>query len=231
MSDLLMIVPSRERAQNVADLIAAMAETRTMSARLLVAVDNDDSELDAYRLCVPSEGAELVVGPRERLGPTLNRLAVQHAPDYFAIGFMGDDHRPRTKGWDERMVAALREMGSGIVYGNDLFQGANLPTAVVMTSDIVRALGWFCPPGLVHMYLDNSWKMLGEALGRLAYLPDVVIEHLHPIAGTAEWDDGYREVNSQEMYARDRETFNRWLAEDFESDIERIEEAIGAPCG
>jgi hypothetical protein len=63
-----------------------------------------------------------------------------------------------------------------------------------MSSSIVQALGYFCPPGLIHMYLDNFWAELGRGANCLAYRGDVIIEHMHPLAGKAEVDAGYDEV-------------------------------------
>lgn len=229
MSDLLVIVPSRGRPANIIELLDAwrytLAERRT---DLLVAVDEDDPERAGYEGALNYADFELVIRPRERVGPTLNRLAIERAPKHFAVGFMGDDHRPRSEDWDEAMVAALREMGSGIVYGNDLLQGERLPTAVAMTSDIIQALGYMVPPGLVHMYLDNFWLGLGRELGRIRYLPEVVIEHVHPLAGKAEWDDGYREVNAAETYAADRARLLEWLANEEQAALGRVREAIAA---
>jgi hypothetical protein len=152
------------------------------------------------------------VGPRLRLGPTLHKASAGFASRYPMLGFMGDDHRPRTPGWDAAYVEALTEMGTGIVYGDDLLQGERIPTQVAMTSDIVEAMGGMAPGGLVHMYLDDLWKAVGERLGCLRYLPDVVVEHLHPAAGKARWDDRYAEVNAPEVYADGRARLDAWLA-------------------
>jgi hypothetical protein len=225
MADLLMLCPSRGRPGNIADLLAAWRETSSGDASLVVAVDDDDPELDAYR-ALEAEDLAIVVGPRLRIGGTLNVLAPAFAEDYAAVGFLGDDHRPRTPGWDGRLVEALRELGGGVVYGNDLLMGEKLPTAVAISSEIVRALGFLVPPGMVHMYFDNFWKGLGESLGRLHYLEDVVIEHMHPIAEKAPWDDGYREVNAPAMYARDRAALSRWIREDSEEAMGRVREAL-----
>jgi hypothetical protein len=127
----------------------------------------------------------------------------------FAVGFMGDDHRPRTKGWDTAYLAALIQMRVGMVYGDDGWQHETLPTQIAMTTDIVKALGWMAPPALVHMYVDNWWLELGRAAGCIRYLPDVVVEHMHPVAGKAEWDEGHRRVNQQAMYHVDGATFAR----------------------
>jgi hypothetical protein len=98
---------------------------------------------------------------------------------------MGDDHLPRTPGGDRLLLDGLADMGGGFAYGNDLYQGEILPTAVAVSSPIVAALGWMCLPALNHMFVDDVWKALGGATNRLRYLPDVVIEHLHHVNAKA----------------------------------------------
>jgi hypothetical protein len=110
---------------------------------------------------------------------------------------MGDDHLPRTKGWDSAIASVLTT--PGIAYGNDLLQGANLPTAVFMHGDVIRATHKFAPEGLWHLYADNYWRDLGNGAGCLRYLPDVIIEHLHPVAQKSEWDATYEESNASEV--------------------------------
>jgi hypothetical protein len=188
---LIVIVPSRGRPDNIAALRDCWAETASPQARLVVALDEDDPELPRY---LEQAGRDTIVGPRLRLGGTLNALAPVMAGRADVIGFCGDDHRPRTMGWVERIVDELDQMRTGIVYGNDLIQGENLPTAAFMTSDIINALGYMCPLGLTHMFLDNAWKAWGEGIRRLRYLPDVVIEHVHPLAGMVQSDSGYEEA-------------------------------------
>jgi len=51
-------------------------------------------------------------------------------------------------------------------------------------------------------------------LNALRYIPEVVLEHLHPVAGKAEWDDQYREVNAPEVYSADRIALDNYLASD-----------------
>jgi hypothetical protein len=135
---------------------------------------------------------------------------------------MGDDHIPRTVGWDTLFVAKLRELGTGVVYGNDLFQGENLPTSVAMTSNIVTTIGYFVMPGAVHLFLDNFWLAIGRGLGRIAYLDDVIIEHLHPQAGKGEWDDTYIEANAGLTWSADEATFNAYVATSLDADLEKL---------
>jgi hypothetical protein len=99
--------------------------------------------------------------------------------------------------------------------------GAKMPTAVCMTSDIPATLGYFCPPGMTHLCLDLVWKDWGEGMGRITYLDDVIIEHMHPANGKSEMDDRYAEVNSFDMVAADTKAYIEYrdggqLAEDIE---------------
>jgi hypothetical protein len=227
-----MIVPTRGRPQNIAALLEAWAETTTGDTELWLALDDDDPTLsECLTVCssmewpaAPVRAPRWIVQERLRLAGTLNLLAVAAAEcgGYKAIGFMGDDHRPRTKHWDAMFSAALDALGTGMVYGNDLIQGAALPTAVAMTSDIISTLGYMVPPGLVHLYLDNAWLSIAEGLDRKRYLPEVVIEHMHPLAGKAPEDDGYREVNSEQQYLADRRAYENWVHGGLDQDLAKL---------
>lgn len=223
MADLLVIVPSRGRPHNIADLYVAWSETTHRDARLLVAVDADDPELPEYQRVCSLTGVELEVGPRLRLTGTLNKLATERAPHYRAIAFMGDDHRPRTVGWDSHITQTLDRLGTGIVYGNDLLQGEKMATAVAMTSDIVSTLGYMAPPQMVHLCLDLVWVKWGRAIDRLVYLPETVIEHMHPAVGKAVSDAGYQEANSPEQTASDHAAYHVYMnGSQFTADVEKL---------
>ncbi|MFJ4925291.1 glycosyltransferase family 2 protein [Streptomyces sp. NPDC088736] len=205
--DLLVIIPTRGRPQAVPEIVQAWDETGA-TADVLFAVDTDDPELAAYK----KHAAELkgdgrvrfTFGKRRRLVGTLNQQAVKAAKQYRFLAFLGDDHRPRpaAMAWDARIRECLSG-GPGIVYGNDLLQGEAMATAVAMTSDIVETLGYMAPPAMVHLCVDLAWVDWGRGMGRITYLDDMVIEHLHPAASKAEMDQGYEEANSPEQVSTD----------------------------
>lgn len=210
---LLVMVPTRGRPQNMLDLIATFLETSELdSTRLWFWVDNDDPERHNYKSAVEpflGLGIEFTCGPRLRLGPTLNKMAAGRVGQFEYLGFVGDDHRFRTPGWDVIFEEALSWHSMAMVYGNDLVHGPNIPTAAFMTSTIPKKLGYFVPPGIMHLFADNAWKTMGEAT-QLIYRGDVIIEHMHPLVGKAESDEGYVEVNAPEVYQRDQAAFELW---------------------
>jgi len=208
---LLLIVPSRKRPKACDELLSAFEETAE-DADILFGLDDDDkSEYSSQVL----ERAS--INPRLRMGGTLNLLANQNADKYEFLSFMGDDHRPRTKGWDRVLCEAIGER-PGVSYGDDLLQGANLPTAVTMSAEIVRRIGYMVPPVLVHMYMDNFWRDFGSKIGNLQYRADVVIEHMHYLAGKAVNDLQYQEVNASHVYEKDRLAYEDYQKTQMETD-------------
>ena len=209
MRNLAVLVPSRNRPGSIAELCHAFELTDT-DADLIVIVDDDEPQMDAYL----NLGCDILVFKKygKGMAKPLNFAAQLMRDKYRHFAFLGDDHRPRTKNWDLLLLNALDELGTGVVYGDDLLQGENLATAVAMSGDIVRALNGMVPQGMIHLYLDNFWMTLGKDLNALRYLPEVIIEHLHPIAGKAEWDDQYREVNAQEVFSADKQALDDYLA-------------------
>ena len=220
-----IIVPSRHRPHNIKELQQSLIDTETMS-RLFVVVDEDDENIrDYYDL--ENNFTEVLTFERGRKGMAdpLNNAARQLVTDerweYFI--FVGDDHRPRTLQWDKVWRINLDDLVTGLVYGDDLFQREQLPTAIGMTRSIVEELNGMIPEGFAHLYLDNFWLRLGQDLNAIRYLPETVIEHLHPVTGKGDWDAGYQEVNSAEINNADSQMFHTYIqSDDYRQLVERL---------
>lgn len=209
MPELGIIVPTRGRPANAARLIEGFQLTEAQSDLILV-VDMDDPALDEYL----SLGVICVAGVHTCMNDALNQAAIIMADRYRYLGFMGDDHLPRTLRWDARFIESLSAKQMSITYGDDLIQHENLPTAVFLDSRIVQTLGYMSPPKQKHLYLDNFWKDLGNQLGTLSYRGDVIIEHMHPLVGKAPNDEHYDRVNAGSMYEHDRLAYEAYVAEE-----------------
>ena len=217
----LVILPSRSRPDNVERCINALKENSVVSD-FCVAIDDDQSDLYPRLDDVIYE-----VNPRLRMNGTLNLVANKYADKYKTIYFLGDDHLVKTKNWDRHLAEAINIKGYGLAYGNDLLQGKNLATAVMMSTNIIQTLGFMAPPKLIHLFMDNFWMTLGLKINSLYYFDDVIIEHLHPYVGKAEMDAGYAEANSVEVGSADQKEFVRYLSEEFEDDLKKVMKLIG----
>lgn len=223
MPDLVVITPSRDRPRQLGEFAHAVRATTDGRVEVLGLVDLDDPQRAAYK-ALP---CDIWTGERRSLSgwtnlAALTLLGLDDPPRYLAS--FGDDHRPRTADWDLKLIEAIESLpgGVGIAYGNDLFQGAALPTAWVVSAEVVRAVGWIMLPTCVHMYVDTAVLELGRAAGCIAYRPDVVIEHLHPYAGKADWDASYRETNTTARYEADRAAFMAWKRDGLAAAVDRV---------
>lgn len=209
-----------------------------LDTHVAVAVDEDDPQLDAYEDLLASWNQRdrrvgWYLGPRKSLSGWTNAIAEKNWYGYRTLASLGDDHVPLTEGWDKHLVSECERMGGGFAYGNDLFQGGNLPTSVVISSSIVRALGWFCLPSLSHYFVDNVWWTLGHFAECLSYREDVVIEHRHPGIGKAPMDQTYLDPGANAGWTvtshKDCPAFQAWLTgQGCHDDIETVRRARAA---
>jgi hypothetical protein len=200
-------------------------ETCELDTKLVILVDKDDPTLSTYYTLLNGIGQVVVVEPARRGMVSALQHGLDSYKNYleFAVGFMGDDHRPRTLGWDRKYVDALKAMGTGFVYGNDLFQGEAIPTQVAMTVDVVNTLGYMCPLGFKHLCVDVVWKDWGRAIDRIRYLDDVIVEHMHYLAGKSRHDEGYASVNNSEVANWDSAEYRRYNdSGEFEADVDKL---------
>ena len=223
--DLTVYVPTRGRPEQALRLQEQFYKTVSLNSRMLFILSNDDEKVEQYhglhycmRVSPPQRGFTAPLN----IGYLRDRREVYS----YALGFMGDDHFPRTAGWDERVVAELKEMSSGFVYGNDKLQEEKIPTQIFMTSDIPLELGFFTLPRLQHLYADNFWLDLGKGIERIKYLPDVIIEHMHPGAGKAVVDAGYEFSGNYKLDQQDKKAYAKYLKEELADDVLRVKAAI-----
>ncbi len=220
--DLLIITPSRARPANIARLLVAVHELRRMETHVHVAVDDDDPALGEYERIFARHGGEqdaLETGPRRNLTGWTNEVALRRAGDYTCLASFGDDHVPRTRGFDRALVTACTQDGPAIAYPFDGMR-EDIPEAPVVDSRIVAALGWLLNPVLSHYYVDDTLGALGRGAGCLRYLRAVAVDHVHPGVGTAEGDATYR--SSAERIPADKAAYQQWRTEQMAADVATV---------
>jgi hypothetical protein len=196
-------------------LAASFYETKTTDrVSLRFAVDASDPKLTKY----PKEARAF---DSHSAVEAMNFAAAQATAMY--IGFLGDDNRFVTQGWDAIVLAALDEMGGGVVYPNDLINPGSLPSVVFMSRAICEAVGYFALPSLKINYFDNVFRDLGEGVGKYKYLPDVAVQHLSMPHWWATPEQGERH---ETQVLRDRDTYALWAKWQRQEDIAKARLAL-----
>ena len=221
MNSNLVIIGTRNRPHNA---IRAFDQLKKVSVEsdFLMIINEDQDHLyphieNVMREVVPSEHGSIAKG---------NHILPKYCDSYFTITGIDDDCMVTTQGWDLLLAAPIKERGYGISYGNDTIQGENLPTKVMISTNILKSLGYFAPPVLKHLYADNFWKALGTELNALNYFPDVMLEHWHHLNGKAPHDEGYASVYAPGESESALFAFNSYMRESFFIDVERIKKSI-----
>lgn len=223
---MIVICPSRGRPQRAAHMLASLREMSATPVAVAIVVDVDDAMLAEYLPLQGNRTTVLVVANNGGFTGAVNLAAQAFWDRHDILGVVGDDVLFRTPGWDRQIRSALKT--PGLAYGNDLIHGEKHPTAVFLSSAIAKALGWVALPSARHQWVDDAWKRLGQELGVLRYLGDVVIEHLHPAVGKADWDEGYRRVFDDSAAAADHAAFERWASIEIAADLANVRPVLEA---
>ena len=187
-----------------------------------VCVDDDDPALEDYQKVFAQQGADgdgLITGPRVSFAAWTNQIALKRARQYRCLASFGDDHVPRTRGFDKALVDACTQDGPAIAYPWDGMR-EDIPEAPVVSSEIVRALGWLINPAVSHYYGDNTLADLGRGAGCLRFLRAVAVDHAHPGRGAGTSDATYRSASP--LIPADRAAYQAWRASQMAADIATV---------
>ena len=243
---LIVLCPSFRRPISARAVLDSFNKTKTLdSTRLVFLVYQKDEDSPAY------EG-DVILCPEKEMVPRVNG-ALGLLDDHQYVGWIADDNRFETPGWDVEVIKALQS--HPIVFCNDVVSPGAKPSHVFMDSRIPKALGWMILPGLHSTFADDVWANLGvgavdvtgplfdpemfvtggfktdapviyenpSGLG-ITYLPHARVNHLY-IEKEAEWKT--RGGTAYKVHDEsDLDTYRHWLRHDAENDIAKARKAL-----
>lgn len=216
MKPLAILVPTRSRPHNITRLLDDLHHTDTQ-APLILGLDTNDPRLKDYQQLTGHRywrDTQIFINTTSSIGmvQAINNLITEVKNEYQHFIFLGDDTAPRTQKWDTHILNTLNEIHTGIVYWNDLWHGQEKPTHWAVTGNIVRTWGYFAPPTLRHLYVDDFYQRFGTDIGSYHYLGDVIVEHLHAFYRKSPMDYSYELTNAPDVYKHDKVAFEDFVA-------------------
>ena len=224
MSGLLVLCPSHQRPLEARRLYETFHRTATLpDTRLVFLVWADDATAQKYE----SNWMKSALRPEESMTARSNAGFISEDDGCDAVGWVADDNRFATVGWDEIVLHALRTVP--IVFGNDVASPGSKPSHVFLDARIPRALGWFLHPDLVSTFHDDVFMHLGTGadtarpLGQnkesgggvgIAYMPSVLVPHL------------YTERDNSANFQHDALVYQAWRRNEAEDDIAKAKRAL-----
>ena len=174
---IVVIIPTKARAAGFRRFANSWMKTTEGLSHVVVGLDEGDTDYDRLKERYPFTWEH--VSPKPFLH-ILNELALKYADQYDYVAFMEDDCVYLSTNWESTFIRGLESLGeNGIVWGNDGLNEDRLVGLPVMSTSIVRRLGFMAPSELKCLYADNYWIDLGQATGTMRYYPDVLIRHDH----------------------------------------------------
>lgn len=203
-----ILIPTRNRPENVRKVVDSIMSNASAGGlvEVLFYVDQDDFSFPDDIL---SENVKKIVGPRLWLS-VLQNILYSHASGEI-IMYAGDDVEFRTKGWDHIVRQKFLEIDDriGLVFGNDLGSyGSAIALHGFLHRNWVNAVGVWVAPGRGSLY-DFWITEVARELGRIFYLENLIIAHIHYRQGEAKatFDETYKTVYSASKSWVPKETY------------------------
>lgn len=187
-----LVVPSRRRPDRYKEMVESALDTANGHLQFITRLDEDDESYKSY----PHYGPQ-IIARRGVLSDAWNDGARLADGDYIMMA--ADDLIFRTGGWDTLVEKAFQTLpdGIGLVHVNDGFQNERIATHPIITRQWYQTVTYLCPPYFTADYNDVWLHEVADAIGRRLYLPDVLVEHMHPDAGKSDFDIVYQEQRAR----------------------------------
>jgi len=182
--ELCFICPSKGRLNELEEHIESFINHNSESS-LYIVIDIDDKVYEKYYSdeVIQSYAKKNVYFIKNSINcdgafmHIVNRYALEKSKEYELVGFLEDDVVIKSKDFD-RSIVKYKD-SHHVIYANDELNTPGLVSYPVLSSFVIRALGYYSPPELKCVFVDYFWKMLGDRLQSIMYLPSVIMKHDH----------------------------------------------------
>lgn len=208
MSRGLWLLPTRRRPEAVASFFASALNTGMQGGGLILVNEIEMEEMkDVYlAIDIPDNWAWWTTKGEGYAAKVQEFFADDVSTDLQWIGVLADDLVPETHGWEGRMISL--SSGYNIVAANDGFQAPKRANgALLYSANLIRAVGYFSPPGMAHLFVDDLWETLGADTGCITWAMDVMVRHRHASV-TGAMDSTVEKVKS--FWPNDEGVFREW---------------------
>ncbi|MBI5560220.1 MAG: glycosyltransferase family 2 protein [Deltaproteobacteria bacterium] len=197
MAFISILLPTRGRPLLTSRLFESLASNTSLPGDIEVVLYMDDDDHKSHAVTHPLLNITRVIRPHgSPMGKIIGECYRQSSGRYVML--MNDDCVFRSRGWDLRVREAFSFFPDDIafVYGNDLDQGADVPTFPILSRKACEVMGGVAPDGYLNLHIEShlfdvfrQLRRLGH--NRILYLDDVIFEHMHPLVGKSGTDATY----------------------------------------
>ncbi len=200
----MILLPSKNRPDNVGRYIEACKATQTTEKHVIILEYGDSSRY----LDFPENWILRFYHGGKGAASHFNKV-FKEFPNEEYYAFVADDVIPRTPNWDKELKQTCLEYMYS--WPEDGEKGEKFASHAFISSELVRACGKLNPLDLDHFGFDNFWFHLAKDLGVGKFRGDILLEHMHPRMGKGLIDSTYKEQALQVIPSKNPDS-SRWRA-------------------
>jgi hypothetical protein len=216
-STFSLLCPTRGRPDHVRRLVESVDQSASFPSRLelLFYVDNDDRSIMEYVEFFSAAQSRYprlmrikgVTGEPKSVSLSWNDIARESVGDVLLMA--NDDQVYGHTGWDVRLDEEILRFPDEVycIWFNDGINGDKHCAFPIVSRRWYETVGYFTP-GIFDFLFNDTWIMaVAQLLGRVHYVGDVTVEHLHHCVNKSPLDTTYKRQLS--CYHRDADIFLR----------------------
>lgn len=221
---ILILIPTRDRPLRLKSFLDSFQLYTEGKSKVCIGVDQD--QIDLYEK-IPNVGDVVVITRNEEFVQKVNAMYeyAQDRMDFDYVYILSDDFIVESK-FENEMLECANKHQMFMGFGDDGLKGESLATAMLMSRNIPDAIGYINPPTLQHLYCDNVWTEWGKKLNCLYYFNNIKMTHNHFTKNPELRDALYEQSNSASVFAKDKQAFDKYMADQFRHDIRRVHDYI-----
>lgn len=224
LDKVAIVLPVRNnnsyRAERLKTCIASWRQQTEGLSDIHIIVDND--ELDQFEFLKDYDFVTVHIRPNMRLISKINSVTPMLAEIYQYVAFVGDDIIFKTP-WESKIIEYLKSIPAGMAWTNTLDRGDDnlLATHPIITSNMIRALGFYGCPAVEHNYFDNFWQDITNDIGYNKYFRDIIWDHKRDgyEPDSMYWDIVTRQDTDMMLY-------NEYKQTKYQEDLNKIRNII-----
>lgn len=182
----------------------------------------DEDEVNQFEFLKEYPFVTVHIRPNMKLIPKVNSIAVQLADVYEYIAFVGDDIMFKTP-WESRFIEYFKSIPAGLAYANTMDRDNvnEFGSHPVISSNLVRTLGFYGCPAVDHTYFDNFWMDLCTDIGYKKYFDDILWNHSRD---NYEPDQLYWEIVAGQP--NNELKYNEYKLNGYQTDLDKVKGII-----
>jgi hypothetical protein len=213
---LLVRMPTRGRPLQAIETLTKYRAMAGMPVEIEVVIDSDDETMVRAEVLqrLRALGCVITVGEHRSKVEAVNAGRVK---DWDVLLLASDDQVPVAEGYAKRAMDAMLEhfpMLDGCVYFNDGYQGERIVTLPIIGRRLYAQFGSVYDSAYKSLWCDQEQTDVYSAMRRLAYVPEVIIEHQHHVTGMTKLDQLY--IRNDALWDEDKATYERRRARQFD---------------